>query len=78
MAGDSAVAMDVPFGSLAMNLECLGAEFYSFAAFGKGLSEELRGGGPPSVGGRKANISGPLQVRTHLRCLCFPHACCLH
>ena len=62
MAGTSATAADVSFGSLAVNLECLGAEFYSWAAFGEGLSEELRAGGPPSVGGKKARISSALQV----------------
>jgi hypothetical protein len=29
-------------------------------AFGKGLSEELRGGGPAPIGGSKANLSEPL------------------
>ena len=48
--------------NFALNLECLEAEFYSFAAFGRGLSDERRGGGPPSVGGRKAQLSDPIQV----------------
>lgn len=62
MAGTSATAQGVSFGALAVNLECLGAEFYSWAAFGMGLSEDLRAGGPLSVGGRKALLSPVLQV----------------
>lgn len=42
--------------NFALNLECLEAEFYSWAAFGKGLTSEQRGGGPPSIGGMKANL----------------------
>ena len=34
--------------------ECLEAEFYSWAAFGHGLNDTLLGGGPGSVGGKKA------------------------
>lgn len=47
--------------NFALNLECLEAEFYSWAAFGHGLSDERLAGGPPSVGGRKAQLSDSVQ-----------------
>lgn len=78
MAGASTVTAQVitekSFGSLAINLECLGAEFYSYAAFGEGISDDLRAGGPASVGGRKAKLSAPMRVRRHLVpavCMCL-------
>ncbi len=38
------------------------AEFYSWAAFGTGLPADLRGGGPPAVGGKKALLSPQVQA----------------
>jgi len=37
------------------------AEFYTWAAFGKGLNATLLGGGPGSVGGEKAQLSYAVQ-----------------
>lgn len=48
--------------NFALNLECLEAEFYSFAAYGKGLTATQRGGGPAPIGGRKANLTGSYKV----------------
>eukprot|EP00892_Ulva_mutabilis_P002612 jgi/Ulvmu1/12351/UM089_0035.1 len=48
--------------NFALNLECLEAEFYSYAAFGHGLSAERRGGGPEAMGGRKAMLSPSVQA----------------
>ena len=43
-------------------LQYLEAEFYSWAAFGKGLDSSLTGGGPASIGGEKANLSPAAQA----------------
>lgn len=51
--------------NFALNLECLEAEFYSWASYGKPLSNELLGGGPASVGGMRANLSPTVDVRVH-------------
>lgn len=47
---------DVGALNFALNLECLHADFFSWAAFGKGLDAEQRGHGPASVGGMNATL----------------------
>jgi len=53
---------DVDILTFALNLECLEAEFYSWAAYGKGLTDEQLGGGPPSEGGKKAMLTDDYQA----------------
>ncbi|KAK4388289.1 Desiccation-related protein PCC13-62 [Sesamum angolense] len=51
---------DVDLLEFPLNLEFLEAEFFSFAAYGRGLDSiapNLTLGGPPPVGGRRANLS---------------------
>ncbi|KAK4433852.1 Desiccation-related protein PCC13-62 [Sesamum alatum] len=51
---------DVDLLEFPLNLEFLEAEFFSFAAYGTGLDSmapNLTMGGPPPVGGRRANLS---------------------
>lgn len=38
------------------------ANFYSFAAFGRGIDTVLLGGGPMATGGRKAMLSPKAQL----------------
>lgn len=50
--------------NFALQLECLEAEFYSYAFYGKGLTAKQRGGGPMPIGGKKANLTSSYKVRT--------------
>ncbi len=55
-AASAAAASKADALTFALNLECLEAEFYSWAAYGVGLNDTQRGGGPASVGGVVARL----------------------
>eukprot|EP00897_Mesotaenium_endlicherianum_P003870 jgi/Mesen1/3510/ME000197S02524 len=55
--------LDSDYFQLALNLEHLEAEFYFFSAYGYGLdgyNASYNGGGPPPIGGQKANLSASI------------------
>ena len=49
--------------NFALQLECLEAEFYNYAAGNGGLPASDRGGGPVPIGGRAASLSSGALVR---------------
>lgn len=62
MGDASAGLTPIQIANFALNLECLEASFYSWAAFGKGLSAEDFGGEPDVIGGMKAKLSPVAQA----------------
>ena len=54
---DSSAVTDADVLNFALNLECLEAQFYSCAVYGRPLSAELTGNGPAPIGCRAANFT---------------------
>lgn len=52
----AAAYSDLDILNFALQLECLEASFYTYAAFGVGLTEAQRGGGPQAEGGMRAQL----------------------
>ena len=48
--------------NLALQLSYLEAAFYNQAAFGRGLPDELRGGGPQATGGKKGTYTPQVEA----------------
>ena len=57
----------------ALNLEYLEGEFYACATTGLGLPDNLRGGGPASIGCEMANLTGSVAVSMTLVILLSLH-----
>lgn len=67
---------DSDYFQLALNLEYLEAEFYCYSAYGYGVEhfqpargQNLTGGGPPSYGGKVANLSAKILSVAKQLCL---------
>lgn len=62
--------------NLSIQIGCLQAEYYSYAADGTGLTAAQRGGGPAPIGARKSSATEPIKV-----CPAHPQmliTCCLY